>query len=62
MRIHKGISRMQLCTTHICHCWEILDGDKAEREREREYRIIARTDDTMIAVIRYKDTRADHHR
>ena len=33
MRIHKGISRMQLCTTHICHCWEILDGDKAETER-----------------------------
>ncbi len=31
MRIHKGISRMQLCTTHICHCCEILDGDKAER-------------------------------
>ena len=31
MRIHKGSQRMQLCTTHICHCWEILDGDKAER-------------------------------
>ena len=57
MRIHKGSQRMQLCTTHICHCWEILDGDKAERESE--YRTIARTDDTMIAVIRYKDTRAE---
>ena len=27
------------------------------RQREREYRTIGRTDDMMIAVIRYKDTR-----
>ena len=56
MIIHKGNSRMQLCTTHICHCWEILDGDKAERV---QHRTIARTDDMMIAVIRYKDIRAE---
>ena len=29
------------------------------RQRESEYRTIARTDDTMIAVIRYKDTRTE---
>lgn len=29
------------------------------RQRESEYRTIARTDDTMIVVIRYKDTREE---